>query len=57
MVVVNGSVPLMHHMLGEFLFRFCLCVSMGYVVCRLYQVSIKAPVVLACIGSGSIQVK
>jgi len=31
MAVVNGSVPLMHRMLCEFLFRCCFCVSLGYV--------------------------
>jgi len=31
MAGVNGSVPLMHHMLCEFLFRCCFFVSLVYV--------------------------
>jgi len=41
MAGVNGIVPLMHHMLCEFLFRCCFCVSLGYVFYVLYVCSIK----------------
>jgi hypothetical protein len=41
MAVVNGSVHLMHHMLCEFLFRCCFCVSLGYVFYVLFVCSIR----------------